>query len=145
MHIIGFSHHYTKLHNQTFGTLLSVSKTIIGPSFPMEGRDYDTEYILENTTGPGRIPCYDWYHFPNGSYLQLVFIGNKQIPFTTYRKIPDNYKPWKNRSPRTYRKTLPYSDLIGQHFAFKFKGASLPKSLLWRISAKKGGCVRIFD
>lgn len=141
MHLIGFSHHYTKLHNQTYGWLLSVRKVKIDSSFPSDGRDYDTEYMVENTNGAGRIPIYDWYHVPNGTYLQLTFIGDSQIPFTTYRKVPEKYKSWKNRKPRCYKKSIPYSDLIGQDFAFKFKGEKLPPDLESSIDSSS---VKIF-
>lgn len=74
---IGFSHHYSKIYGQTHGILAYASIYIIDRKwFPDETRRYDTD---------GVFPLDD------GVYLQLVFIGYKQIPFTTYRKnTPEN-------------------------------------------------------
>lgn len=74
---IGFSHHYSKMCGQTRGILAYASIYIIDSKwFPDETRRYDTD---------GVFPLDD------GVYIQLVFIGEKQIPFTTYRKdTPEN-------------------------------------------------------
>ena len=143
MHIIGFLHHYTKLWGQTYGVLIEVQllsqlrfHRILELS-PLTV-DYDTEFIDErgNLVRGGILP---------EECLQLVFLGDKEIPFTTYRKVPRNYQPFWGRKPRTYRKSVPYSDLIGDFFAFKFKGEKLPEGLANKISGRPGGCVKIFD
>lgn len=145
MHIIGFSHHYTKMHGQTYGTLVSVRKLSDIQfnrllSGDCGGRVYDTEW---RDADARLADCSQFAEIQDDERLQLIFIGEKQIPFTTYREIPKNYTPW--RKSRTYRKSLPYSELIGDIFAFKYKGKELPWGLASKISTRKGGCVKIFD
>ena len=124
MHLIGFSHHYTKLQGQTFGRLLGVR--IIQPSVAEVLSNatvyYDSEYIDEhgNYQNAPRDPQEN---------LQLVFIGNKQIPFTTYRKFIKDYSPYSIY----HYNGIPYSDLIGENFAFKFKDEPLPEDLSYRV------------
>ena len=159
MHIIGFSHHYTKIHGQTYGILLSVTSTKpMGYRPDDEGIMYDTQYKnplhekwLNGELRLGTIEGHEEFlYYPlkkedfDKPLLQLVFIGEKQIPFTTYRKFPKNYLPL-NPGCRTYRKTIPYSDLVGQCFAFKFKGEVLPSGLLRDILTRTGNTVNIFD
>ena len=143
MHIIGFSHHYTKLGDQVYGELVSV-RVLNDIQFKnlISDRDsvaYDTLYT------EGKVGFPHFSEIGNDERLQLVFIGDKQIPFTTYRKVPKNYVPFRGAGIRTYRKSLPYSDLIGCPFAFKFKGEELPWGLASKISTRKGGCVKIFE
>lgn len=142
MHIIGFSHHYTKLHRQTHGVLVNVAvlNDIQMEDFlrSADSIKYDTEYL-------GIFGAPSYAPFYRDERLQLTFIGDRQIPFTTYRYLPKNYTPWGYHQPRAYRKSLPYSDLIGQLFAFKFKGEPLPEGLANKISGRPGGCVKIFD
>ena len=146
MHIIGFSHHYNKLHAQTHGTLIAVKRVTIDERFPVHGLCYDTKYeTVKGDVNKGITHGYEFMRLPSGNYLQLIFIGDQQIPFTTYRRVPEKYKSWKNRKPRCYKKSIPYSDLIGQDFAFKFKGEKLPRSLHNPDMERAGGCVRIFD
>ena len=149
MHVIGFSHHYTKLHNQSSGILVYVRSTekICPSGF---GIYYDTEYetwekgFVEDTDVP-LIRLKETSNYPlkpedfDKPLLQLVFIGAEhQIPFTTYREFPNDYKPfYPNCCP-----SLPYADLIGDTFAFKFKGEELPKNLATRIDEN---AVRIFN
>lgn len=74
---IGFSHHYSKMHGQTYGVLVGVFVYVIDRKWTSE------ETIAYDTDGV--------FPLDDGEYLQLVFIGNKQIPFTTYRKnTPEN-------------------------------------------------------
>ena len=69
---IGFRHHYTKLHGQTHGILLYAQPCIIDRYWISdETIQYDTDGV---------------FPLPDGAYLQLVFLGNKYIPFTSYRK-----------------------------------------------------------
>ena len=124
MHLIGFSHHYTKIEGQTFGELIAVRTitpcvTDVLPNAPVY---YDTEYIDDHG------------YFKNEPInpqenLQLVFIGNKQIPFTTYREFIKDYSPYSIY----HYNGIPYSDLIGENFAFKFKGEPLPEDLSYRV------------
>ena len=146
MHIIGFSHHYSKLHAQTHGMLISVTRVTIDERFPVHVLCYDTMYeTVKGDVNKGVTHGYEFMRIPSGDYLQLIFIGDQQIPFTTYRKIPEKYKSWKNRKPRCYKRSIPYSDLIGQDFAFKFKGEKLPHIFAKQICKCEGGCVKIFD
>lgn len=157
MHIIGFSHHYTKMHDQTYGWLLSVRSTKpLGNRPTPSGMLYDTEYLSYGVQDgepvtpsvPQKYPVKRYHVLLEEDFdkpmLQLVFIGERQIPFTTYRKFPKNYQPL-NPGCRTYRKTIPYSDLVGQCFAFKFKGEVLPSGLLRDILTRTGNTVNIFD
>ncbi len=80
MKTIKFSHNYPKLHGQKTATLLAVLPIRIDKSTPKELLDYDTSY------DGGRYPL------PTGDYIQLVFIGDKRIPFCTIRRA---YPPQK--------------------------------------------------
>lgn len=136
MHIIGFSHHYTKIHMQTHGILLS-SRVISEEEFKRLREDRCTIYydsvFSENDKEYVRGIGAD-------ERLQLVFIGDRQIPFTTYRKIPESHIIRANG--RILTPEYPYIDLIGTRFAFKFKGEALPREFASRITADS---VRIFD
>ena len=143
MHLIGFSHHYTKLNGEKCGILLSVRSTenirpsAWGISCDTEYTDFETRY---NEDGVHIMRIKESDHYPlkiedfEKPLLQLVFIGDiHQIPFTTYREFPKDYKPFYSNS----RPSLPYADLIGDIFAFKFKGEALPKKLANQIDAVK--------
>ena len=149
MHLIGFSHHYTKIHGQTYGTLVSVRSTKPKGNRPDDiGLHYDTEYaetdICSGISGPSK--SYYWDKLIPRNFdkplLQLVFVGHEhQIPFTTYREFPANYVPFY-LDTWTYDINIPYSDLIGKMFAFKFKGEPLPKRLASKITENS---IKIFD
>lgn len=154
MHIIGFSHHYTKLHWQTYGKLLYVRSTKpIGYRPDACGIAYDTEYVdfkydLDDGVPIERIKEKSYYPLNPEDFdkplLQLVFLGGEhKIPFTTYREFPKGYLPF-HPGRRTYRKSLPYSDLIGDVFAFKFKGEELPWGLASKISTRPGSHAEIY-
>ena len=141
MNIIGFSHNYTKLCGQTWGTLLSVEEKCLSLAPDPVGIEYDTEY-LDGASQEKK-------HFPlsESSFekpmLQLVFIGNHDIPFTTYREVPKEYIPtYPLAKTRTY---VPYSDLIGKSFAFKLKGEKLPESIQKWVDTSEVKPVKIFD
>ena len=76
MREIKFSGEYIKLHNQTSATLIQVNFTQIDKDTPQELIDYDTtrldgsKYLLEDNY-----------------YMQLIFLGNLVIPFSTLRKM----------------------------------------------------------
>lgn len=112
--IIGFSHDYVKLHGQTHGTLISVKLVDVDKEFPpKEGLEYDTEYTdLKDING--------YYVLDNGRYVQLTFMGNKEIPFTTYRMCCP--VPFKDCNEAALMLKNFY---IGQPFAFKFKGQKM--------------------
>ena len=118
MNLIGFSHHYKKLHGQESGTLISVEKIEVSEkTVPFITRVYDTEYI-----GVGGCSNYHPFKYGVGDMcLRLTFIGNLGIPFTTYRDIPEEYWPF-GKTRGEYRFSLPYAELLKQNFAFKFKG-----------------------
>lgn len=156
MHIIGFSHHYTKMHGQTSGTLVSVRSTKqVGNRPDAYGIRYDTEFCYDEEWQGVLLRHFQEFsfdkrcvrHYPlkkkdfKKPLLQLVFVGTEhQIPFTTYREYPKNYVP-ANKGSNTYSKAIPYSDLIGEKFAFKFKCEKIPASLEKQINSN---AVRIF-
>ena len=145
MHIIGFSHHYRKMHGQTWGTLVSVRSTASHKP-DRKGISYDTIYenprYIKHLRGELHLKPREsldqwcWYPLEEKDFekpmLQLVFIGAEhQIPFTTYRKFPKDYKPFWPAS--FMRGALPYTDLIGDKFVFKFKGEELSEELEQKV------------
>ena len=98
MHRIGFSHHYPKLHGQTFAELLAVRHIKISKDTPQELLEYDTKF------DGGYFPL------PPGKYIQLIFLGNLRIPFCTIRAA---YPPSKVEY---------YRHNIGKIFNIHFKG-----------------------
>lgn len=74
MSYIKFSHAYPKLHGQKCATLLAVLPIRIDAKTPKELIEYDTKY------DEGYFPL------PTGNYIQLIFVGDKHIPFCTIRK-----------------------------------------------------------
>ena len=108
MNLIGFSHHYTKMHGQTHGTLVYVDDFIV------RHEDFDSEWMKYDTEYKGSDGIIRHYDFPklDEFYVRMVFLGNKNIPFTTYRAIRD------------------YRNLIGTDFIFKFKGEPIPESYI---------------
>lgn len=96
MNNIKFSHNYPKLWNQEEAKLLDVIK-LIAQTLPEELIQYDTYYfddkkIIRNYKLPDR-----------GFLLQLIFIGNKAIPFCTIRR-------------HTEKKEIYYKSKIGERF-----------------------------
>ncbi len=76
MNVIKFSHNYPKLWGQKTARLISV-ELIFPTEFPLNQDliDYDTK------TKEG-----EYYPLPKNEYLQLIFLGNKKIPFCTIRR-----------------------------------------------------------
>ena len=70
---IKFSHQYDKLHRQTAGKLLFVSKT--------EKDKLYSDLIDYDTKANGIIV----YKLPDKELILLIFVGNKGIPFSTIR------------------------------------------------------------
>lgn len=71
---IKFSHNYPKLHNQKLAELLAVRELLINDKITQDFLEYDTK-----TVGGSYYPLH------KGRHLQLVFIGDKHIPFCTVR------------------------------------------------------------
>jgi len=76
MNKIKFLGDYVKLHHQTKATLLQVNFTQIDEDTPQELIDYDTTR-LDGTK----------YKLEDKYYLQLIFLGNFGIPFSTLRSM----------------------------------------------------------
>ncbi len=108
MNLIGFSHHYTKMHGQTHGKLIYVDTVQIkDEDHGSEWWEYDTEYRATFAT----MQHDDKMLLLQTTYVRLVFLGNKGIPFTTYRDNND------------------YHDLVGTEFVFKYRGEPIPTEL----------------
>ena len=77
MNKIKFSSDYPKLWGQTKARLISIERIYKG-EFPLnvDLLVYDTK----NTYG-------SFYNLPKNNYLQLIFLGNKKIPFCTIRRL----------------------------------------------------------
>lgn len=75
MQEIRFNHNYKKLHNQKTAYLIY--------TYVVVGKELSKEYIKYDTDGKYKIE-------DEQEYLQLFFIGNKGIPFSTLRKY--NYE-----------------------------------------------------
>ncbi len=73
MNKIKFSHNYPKLWNQEEAILLAVLK-IDSCEFNEDLIEYDTKNCEGN-----------YYPLKTGKYIQLIFLGNKRIPFCTIR------------------------------------------------------------
>lgn len=90
MNVVKFDHDYTKLHGQKSGFLCWVTPFLIDKNFTDEAYQYDTDgmYPLEK----GKI------------YMQLVFLGDKEIPFTTYREdTPENRAKYVGKVGQVFR------------------------------------------
>lgn len=99
---IGFCHNYQKLHGQTRATLLrvfSIRSEQLCPSFI----EYDTRYIVDPGIGVCSEDIVKYFQIPPGECIVLVFLGEKNIPFTTVRKY-------------TERKFNLFNALVGRDF-----------------------------
>jgi len=84
METIKFAGDYVKLHGQTLAELKDISIIYINENTSKELIDYDTLRVDGSK-----------YNLKNGKYLQLLFMGAKDIPFSTFRKFnKDNEKYW---------------------------------------------------
>lgn len=94
---IQFSHDYVKLHGQKYATLLAVFEmTIRKEDISSPLLDFDTL-----TTSDSH------YDFGTGAHVLLVFVGDRNIMFTTIRPRYNAHKADKLEY---------YSGLIGQPF-----------------------------
>lgn len=109
---IRFSHNYPKLWGQTTAKLIAIE--FLDAKEVQKNKDlleYDTRYDIGLT--PDGDMLYDNYHLPkSGELLQLVFIGNKHIPFCTLR--PRYY--YNKAEKRTVDKMSYYEPKIGEIF-----------------------------
>jgi len=71
---IKFSSNYPKLWNQKTATLLEI-RLLQRENLRKELIEYDTK----NNNG-------EYYQLPKGTLLQLIFVGDKGIPFCTLRR-----------------------------------------------------------
>jgi hypothetical protein len=79
MNQILFSHNYPKLWTQTKAILVDI-RYIVNPNAMNDKlKEYDTFWKEEDGT------C-GYYELPKGLLLQLFFIGNDNIPFSTMRR-----------------------------------------------------------
>lgn len=81
MEMIIFEGEYPKLHNQNTAKLVAAEKITINQSKHHELLEYDTK----RTDGT-------YYKIDDGDYIQLIFIGDKYIPFCTLRRAYPEYK-----------------------------------------------------
>jgi len=78
---IKFSKNYNKLWNQQTAELLVVKEIKINKDTPKELIEYDTKAIDGS-----------YYPLKLGNYIQLVFLGDKGIPFCTIRSAFPSHK-----------------------------------------------------
>lgn len=81
MNEIRFSHNYPKLWNQKKAELIAV-REINSKDFNIDLLEYDTKYHG------------GYYPLKEGDYIQLIFLGDKHIPFCTirpYSQQKENY------------------------------------------------------
>jgi hypothetical protein len=83
--VIKFSDDYPKLWGQKQAILLDV-KCVQKKELSKDLLEYDTK------TSKG-----EYYMLPEGLLLQLIFLGDKRIPFCTLRK----QSPWKEKYYRS--------------------------------------------
>jgi len=76
---IKFSHDYHKLWDQKKAKLVHVEVRDLDIGRDHALLEYDTKYHI------GLSGEFSWYHLDAGKYLQLVFLGDKGIPFCTLR------------------------------------------------------------
>ena len=91
---IKFGHNYPKLWNQNKARLIEVNH-LTNKDINDDLKEYDTKYVQDYKEA--------YYKLPTGLKLQLVFMGNKDIPFCTIRR-------------QTPQKETYYRNLIGEWF-----------------------------
>lgn len=74
MNKVKFSKRYPKLWEQTTAELLTVKDITIDENTNKDLLEYDTK-ALDGS----------YYELKKGKYIQLIFLGNKNIPFCTIR------------------------------------------------------------
>ena len=92
MNKIKFSHNYPKLWNQEEALLLAVLLTD-SSEFNKDLIEYDTK----NCEG-------GYYPLTEGQYIQLIFLGNKRIPFCTIRSYnKDKYQYYLSKVNQRFK------------------------------------------
>ena len=81
---IKFKHQFLKLVGQENAYLVSVRHLSIPKDSNKDLLDYDTVYTIG-----GKIKRVS---LKDGDYIQLIFVGNKHIPFCTLRKNDEPHK-----------------------------------------------------
>ena len=99
MRQIKFSHDYPKLWGQKTATLVYVDVLDLENELSMEDINQLLEYDTKDCNG-------NYYELPIGDLIQLVFVGNKKIPFCTLRRY-------------TKEKWEYYKGCIGEYFEVK--------------------------
>lgn len=88
---INFSHNYPKLWEQTYGKLIYVARIDVG-TLHNDLIEYDTKYKI-----PQQM-TFGYYTLPKTDLIQLVFLGNKDIPFCTLRRFTEQkFKYYSNK------------------------------------------------
>ena len=100
MNVINFSHNYYKLWDQTTAKLIAVEDIEINDSTNEDLLEYNTK-IVDGT----------YYLLKNGKYIQLIFLGDKGIPFCTIRPAYNKFGDKKKY----------YTGKIGEQFIIKIK------------------------
>lgn len=94
MRTIRFSHYYAKLWEQETATLIGtriLDAKEVQKNVPLI--HYDTQWEDKNTGDTG------WYPLPpSGKLIQLIFIGNKEIPFCTLRRYTEEKFQYYSKS-----------------------------------------------
>lgn len=88
---IKFDHNFIKLYDQKSAELLKV-KIVSGVELDEEAIKIDTQYYVSHPipNQPGdHLSGIEFCKLPKGSLLLLCFLGNKNMPFITYRKFND--------------------------------------------------------
>ena len=94
-----FAHDFFKLQKQTNAKLLYVTQVSycdINPlSLVMDTQYWEVEQVKDRPIGVTE-KIQKEYQLPKGALILFVFLGNKGVPFTTYRQFTDkklrNYK-----------------------------------------------------
>ncbi|MDR3113181.1 MAG: hypothetical protein LBU09_02270 [Endomicrobium sp.] len=82
---IKFAHNYLKLWEQKSAVLIAVQIIKIPDELNDSLKMYDTTYYADSDTSSSRVGGINNYELPSGECLQLIFLGNKRIPFCTIR------------------------------------------------------------
>lgn len=102
MKTIKFSHNYPKLHRQTMAELLAIkvicATDVQSTGFLIDLWDYDTTYISRDYIR------YNYELPKKGQLIQLIFLGNKYIPFCTLRSWnPEKHEYYRAAIGETFK------------------------------------------
>lgn len=117
---IKFSSDYPKLWGQK-KAILFATKLVDGNKLHPDLIEYDTK----NTNGK-------YYPLPKTMLIQLIFLGNKDIPFCTLRRY-------------THSKYKYYHDLIGQEFDIIIGDTEMSKKFKYKEQMQINHYKRLFD